>query len=88
MLVINLASIGTTAVFSAMLGDQITIEWLVSKWSGVRETVPRSRVKRKGDLDIGMEVQVSYKRGQFKARIIGLGKFIHIFVANLLSSDL
>lgn len=55
---------------------RVSIEWIVNKWRGVKETVDWSRVKRFGDLTTGMEVQVTYKRCHHKAKILSLYLFV------------
>ncbi|XP_063969310.1 proteoglycan 4-like [Lytechinus pictus] len=50
----------------------VTIEWL-SKWQGF-ETVLRSRIKEKGELTVGKEVNVLYRSTHYKARIVNIKK--------------
>lgn len=52
----------------------VNIEWLVSKWRGVQETVARSRVRKAEELLPGMEVFVASKRVQQKAKILSVSK--------------
>lgn len=54
----------------------IRIEWLEKEWSGVVESVVRSRVKISGKLTAGMEVPVIYKRTTHQALIVSIGMYI------------
>ena len=49
----------------------VTIAWQQpAKWVGVEEHVRRGRIKNKGELTMGMIVQVMYKKGWYKAKVI------------------
>ncbi len=64
-----------------MSSANVTIEWLVPKWSGIKEEISVNRVKTKGPLIPGKQVRVSYKSSLYKAKIvdIGRGKFFRLF---------
>ncbi|XP_072047567.1 uncharacterized protein [Amphiura filiformis] len=49
----------------------VTIAWQQpSKWIGVEEHVRRGRIRNRGELTTGMTVQVMYKKGWYKAKVI------------------
>ncbi|XP_038058590.1 protein jagged-1b-like [Patiria miniata] len=56
-----------------MSTNKITIKWVNEKWDGLVEDVVRSRVKSRDPLEIGMEVQVTYRSSSHRAVIVGIG---------------
>ena len=49
----------------------ITIAWQQpARWVGVEEHVRRGRIRNRGELTAGMTVQVMYKKGWYKAKVI------------------
>ena len=51
----------------------VTVRWLQPpRYRGVEETVVRSRVRQRGQLSVGEEVRVRYKRCCYKAEVVDI----------------